>query len=63
MRHHATLAAGLEGKRMPFQSIPVVDLAPLLAIAYQDDRCAKETRVTHKTAGVANRARCTRQDA
>ena len=30
MRHHATLAAGLEGKRVPFQSIPVVDLAPLL---------------------------------
>ena len=31
MRDHATLAAGLEGKRVPFQSIPVVELAPLLA--------------------------------
>lgn len=31
MREHATLAAGLEGKRVPFRSIPVVDLAPLLS--------------------------------
>ncbi len=30
MRQNATLAAGLEGKRVPFQSIPVIDLAPLL---------------------------------